>query len=207
MLSIILGSQQSYAESLDLYYSNIKSAGSLREFCLANPIIDECKIAIGEWKPAQLEKVKTSSPQCFNTCPLDTFGFVRSADGAREFPRVSTKDFDGSSPSRGVEFDLYPVVLTALKYEGCTGCPLIKTSPLAASISKRDQVIELPLLGYGSFYLPTKARSLLAARGREGASVDIILDFGKNKEKRRISGLALREYAKMQLALNYHLLR
>jgi hypothetical protein len=195
------------AETLDNRYQEIRSSGGLKSFCLANPQVEECAVGIGEWKPAALEKVKISAPQCFDTCPLDLFGFAKSADGSKEFPRISTKDFDGISASRGVEFELYPVALTALRYEGCTGCPLIKTSPIAASMETGSSIVQLPLVGYGTFYLPRAARSLLLSKGITDSSAEITLIFAKDKEIRRVSSKALREYAKMMQALNYAILK
>ena len=77
LLAIVINPQRAYAESLDLYYSSIKSSGSLREFCKDNPMIDECNIAIGEWKPAQLEKVKISSPQCYGDLEKSRNGLTK----------------------------------------------------------------------------------------------------------------------------------
>ena len=63
---------------------------------------------------------------------------------------VVTKDFDGSSASRGVEFFMFPVALTTYKYDGCVGCSLIKRYPNRVDIVKKNMhLIQLPRLSRG----------------------------------------------------------
>jgi hypothetical protein len=209
-LAAFLGSQlagASNASSLDTRFSELRHHGGMAHFCVSNPTVGECTIAIGEWKPVELETVMSQSVQCTDTCPLDTFGFVYSSNGSRVFPQVATKDFDGGAPSRGIEFRLFPVAVEILKYDGCAGCPLIKTSPQSVEVNTNAGKISLPLLGYGVFYLPRTFRSLALANAGSGLGIEIIVDLGKAKEKRTISPSAVKEYAKMLIALNYHLLR
>lgn len=194
------------ASSLDEHFTKIKASGGLAALCINNPTIDECRIAIGDWKPQEIERVRSQSIQCTDACPLDTYGFVKSSDGSRTAPQVSTKDYDGASPSRGVEFRLFPVAIEILKYEGCSGCPLIKTSPRHAWARTNEGNIKLPLIGYGVFYLPRAFRRLSLASRTAGTEVEIIVDYGKSKEIRRISKTATKEYATMLMDLNYHLL-
>ena len=117
------------AEGLDDAFHLIKQAGGLTQLCTSNPRIAECKFAIGKWKPQELERVKAMAPYCYEQCEYDQYGFVKSSSGGSEFPMVVTKDFDGSSASRGVEFFMFPVALTTYKYDGCVGCSLIKKIP------------------------------------------------------------------------------
>lgn len=195
------------SETLDDKFHEIKQYGGLKQFCEANPAVEECSKAIGEWKPAELEKVKSSAIQCFDQCPADTFGFVRSPDGSREYPEINTKDFDGFSPSRGVEFKLYPVSLFVLKYDGCAGCSLVKETPISVVLEFNRKSITLPMLGYGVFYLPRTARSLASEAARANASLKTTLTFSKSKEKRQISKVATAEYYRMLESLNYTSLR
>lgn len=197
----------SNASSLDMRFSELRHHGGMARFCVSNSSVDECRTAIGEWKPAELEAVISQSIQCTDTCPLDTFGFVYSSNGSRIFPQVATKDFDGGAPSRGIEFRLFPVAVEILKYDGCAGCPLIKASPRSVEVITSTGRIHLPLLGYGVFYLPRAFRSLALANAGTGLGIEAIVDLGKSKEKRTISTSAVKEYAKMLVALNYHLLR
>jgi len=208
-LAVLLGIQltgTSNASSLDMRVYELRRYGGMARFCVSNPSVDECRIAIGEWKPVELETVMSQSVQCTDTCPLDTFGFVYSSNGSRVFPQVATKDFDGGAPSRGIEFRLFPVAVEILKYDGCAGCPLIKTSPQSVEVNTSTGKISLPLLGYGVFYLPKAFRSLAIANSGSGLGIETIVDIGKSKEKRTISPSAVKEYAKMLIALNYHLL-
>jgi len=198
-------SSKARSSSLDDRIGEIKGYGGLAGFCISNPTVYECKTAIGEWKPQALERIKAQSIQCFDVCPLDTYGFVYSSQGSRSFPQVSTKDFDAGAPSRGVEFRLFPVAVEILKYEGCSGCPLIKTSPLAVQALTKAGNISLPPLGYGVFYLPSAFRRLALASSSAGIEVQMSIDFGKSKEIRTVSPVAVREYAKMLEALNYHI--
>jgi hypothetical protein len=196
-----------HASSLDDRFTELKSFGGMTGFCISNPNVDECRAGIGDWKPKELERIKSQSIQCTDTCPLDTYGFVYSSDGSRVFPQVATKDFDAGAPSRGVEFRLFPVAIEILKYDGCSGCPLIKTSPQGVRARTTTSPISLPLLGYGVFYLPREFRRLAIARASSGLGIEVMIDLGQSQERRSISPAAVREYAKMLTALNYHLLK
>ncbi len=191
-------------DSLDLRYTELKTYGGLASFCVSNPKVDECMFAIGDWKPLQLEKIKNSSIQCIDVCPLDIFGFVRSSDGQREYASVATKDFDAGSPSRGVAFKLFPIAVEILKYEGCAGCPLIQTSPISAYLLISSGKVELPLIGYGVFYLPQAARKVMVANGLSELPGTVEIEFANSKEIRTLSGKSLSQYAKMTATLNYH---
>lgn len=191
-------------ESLDNHFPKIKANGGLTGLCIKSPNIDECRIAIGDWKPKEIEVIRSQSVQCTDTCPLDIYGFVRSYDGSRIVPQVSTKDYDGGSPSRGVEFRLFPVAIEILRYDGCAGCPLIKTSPRQVWARSGSDSIKLPLLGYGVFYLPRAFRRLALAKSMTGSGIEITIDLGKSKENRTLSGTAIQEYARMLTDLNYH---
>jgi len=171
------------SDSLDLRFHEIKEYGSLTGFCNANPSVLECLFGIGDWKPEALERIKSASVQCFDSCPADTYGFVKSSHGKRDYPEVNTKDFDGSAPSRGVEFRLYPLSFQILKYE--------------------DKIIRLPMLGYGIFYVPRPARKLLLHAANTKQPVNLKLDFVKNSEDRVLSSAAVGEYARMIKELNY----
>jgi len=208
-LALLLGiqlSSASQASSLDNRFTELKTLGGLTNFCISNPNVDECKIGIGDWKPVELEKIKSQSVQCIDRCPLDTYGFVHSSDGSRVFPQVATKDFDAGAPSRGVEFRLLPVAIEVLKYDGCSGCPLIKTSPQGVRARTGTREISLPLLGYGTFFLPREFRQLALSNASAGLGLDVLVDFGRSLERRSISPAAVQEYAKMLTALNYHLI-
>ena len=62
--------------SLDYRIVELKEARSLAALCAKDPQIKECRFAIGEWKPNELERVKLEVPACFDQCMLDVFGFL-----------------------------------------------------------------------------------------------------------------------------------
>lgn len=204
-LPIMFFSQAARAgsDSLDLRFHEIKEYGSLTGFCNANPSVLECVFGIGDWKPEALERIKSASMQCFDSCPADTYGFVISPHGKRDYPEVNTKDFDGSAPSRGVEFRLYPLSFQILKYEGCAGCSLVKQTPKDVYLNYQDKIIRLPMLGYGIFYVPRPARKLLLHAADAKQPVNIKLDFIKKSEDKVLSSAAVGEYARMIKELNY----
>ena len=103
-------------DSLDNHYHTIKLHGNHTELCIAMPNIEDCKVAIGRWKPDELERVKALSTFCYQQCEHDEYGFVKSSESGQEYPILVTIDFDGSSVSRGVEFFLYPAATTTYKY-------------------------------------------------------------------------------------------
>ena len=191
------------SDSLDLRFHEIKEYGSLTGFCNANPSVLECMFGIGDWKPEALERIKSASMQCFDICPADTYGFVRSPHGKRDYPEVNTKDFDGSAPSRGVEFRLYPLSFQILMYEGCAGCSLVKQTPKDVYLSYQGKIIRLPMLGYGIFYVPRPARKLLLHAANANQPVNIKLGFVKKSEDKVLSSAAVGEYARMIKELNY----
>lgn len=195
------------AQSLDDKYTEIKKYGSLYGFCKENMNIEECRNGIGAWNQKELERVKTLVTTCIDRCPQDTFGFVQTSDGEREYPEIETKDFDGWSPSRGVEFKMYPIAISILKYEGCAGCALTKSSPVNAALQLRHNSVHLPMLGYGTFYMPRAARVLAMKAAEESAPLTVNLEFGKSKETRMISSEAIKEYLKMLQLLGYSQLK
>jgi hypothetical protein len=189
--------------SLDLRYQDIRLYGSLTGFCYANPNVSECRVGIGEWKPHALERIKASSIQCFERCPADTYGFVRSVHGQRDYPEIHTKDFDGSAPSRGVEFRLYPLSIEILRYEGCIGCSLIKETPKNVYLNNQGVTVTLPMLGYGTFYIPRPARKLFLNAAQNQQALQASLVFTKNSEQRMLSAASVAEYARMLKELKY----
>ena len=84
---------------------------------------------------------------------------MQTSNGQKEYPLVVTKDFDPSHPSKGIEFKLFPVAMNIHKYEGCAGCPHIKSFPISARlVTLKNEIVELPLIARGTFYLPKKFR-------------------------------------------------
>ena len=190
------------AQSLDSYAAEIKIYGGLSKLCSQLPGIDICKYAVGDWKPNELERVKALSPYCIESCGYDAFGFVRTSSNEREYPVVKTKDFDPSAPNRGTEASLYPVAIEIVKYEGCSGCPLIKSFPLKAEITSPGTKIELPSLGRGTFYIPSEfRRRVLNGSIKVGAIISYTLS--RSSEDMRLSTAAIDEYAKMLRSLSY----
>ena len=190
------------AEGLDDNFHLIKQAGGLTQLCTSNPRISECIHAIGKWKPQELERVKAMAPYCYEQCEYDQYGFVKSSSGGSEFPMVVTKDFDGSSASRGVEFFMYPVALTTYKYAGCVGCSLTKRYPNRVDIVKGNQhLIQLPRLSRGTFYMTTAAREYAMRSSSSSEDMVMRLSFNKDIETRRISKKALAAYSLMLTSL------
>ena len=196
------------SESLDNHFEKIKSKGGLTSLCKSEPFIDECSKAIGEWKPKELERVKTRSLFCIENCQLDTFGFVQTSDGQREYPLVVTKDFDPSHPSKGIEFKIFPVAMNIHKYEGCSGCPHIKSFPISARLmTSKNEIVELPLIARGTFYLPKKFRDEALFCSKKDCELSVEADFVNNKVTKSISKKSVTAYSDMLKALNYHLVR
>ncbi len=101
--------------SLDEHLIELKTAGSLATLCRQQPTIRECQVAIGEWKPAQLEQAKLQAPICSDHCDVDVFGFYRDPESRHDIPAVRTKDFDGAAPSRGFEVTPHPIAQVVLQ--------------------------------------------------------------------------------------------
>jgi len=190
------------AQSLDSYAAEIKIYGGLSKLCSQLPGIDVCRYAVGEWKPNELERVKALSPYCIESCGYDIFGFVRTSSNEREYPVVKTKDFEPSAPTRGTEASLYPVAIEIVKYEGCSGCPLIKSFPLKAEIKSPGAKIEMQSLGRGTFYIPSEFRRR-ALNGSIKDGVVISYTLSRNSEEMQLSAAAIEEYAKMLRSLSY----
>ena len=196
------------SESLDDNYHLIKKAGGLAALCSTHQDIEECSVGIGEWKPDLLAKVKANAPFCYVQCEHDQYGFVKSSSTGNEYPQIVTKDFDGSSASRGVEFVIYPLALQTYKYKGCVGCSLIKTYPIRVSTTTSGGAkIFLPRLARGTFYLPRSFRTYALQRSVQGKDIEMNLEFGDSSENRRISKKSISQYAEMLTQLKYHLLR
>ena len=194
------------AEGLDDAFHLIKQAGGLTQLCISNPRIAECKFAIGKWKPQELERVKAMAPYSYEQCEYDQYGFVKSSSGGSEFPMVVTKDFDGSSASRGVEFFMFPVALTTYKYDGCVGCSLAKRYPNRVDIVKKNMhLIQLPRLSRGTFYMTSEARKYAMKSSRSSEDMVVRLSFNEDTEIRRISKKALASYSLMLSSLKYNL--
>ena len=100
-----------HAEGLDDAFHLIEKAGGLTQLCVSNPEIEECKLAIGKWKPQELEKVKAMAPYCYEQCEYDQYGFVKSSGGGPEFPMVVTKDFDGCRLAVALNFLCFQFLL------------------------------------------------------------------------------------------------
>ena len=187
--------------SLDQNIIALKEARSLAALCVRDPQIRECRYAIGEWKPEELERAKLEVPICFDQCMLDVFGFYKDPDTSREIPAIRTKDFDGSAPSRGFEAVFYPVALRLFRYEGCAGCALIYQYPTKVTAQINGQSYGLPILARGGYYIPSGLRraiintpsSLLTLRATTSEG-----DFMVN-----ISTKVVSEYAKMLRLLQY----
>ena len=190
------------AQSLDDYIAEIKISGGLTKLCDKISTIDICKYAVGEWKPNELARVKALSPYCIETCGYDIFGFVRTSSNEREYPVVTTKDFDPSAPNRGTEASIYPVAVEIVKYDGCSGCPLIKSFPLKAALKTPGTTIAMPSLGRGTFYIPSEfRRRVLNGSIKDGVVISYTLS--RSSEDMRLSVAAIEEYAKMLRSLSY----
>ena len=206
--TLLLYPETSKAESLDKNFHLIKKAGGLFALCSTRKDIDECNIGIGEWKPDLLEQAKAMAPFCYVQCEHDQYGFVKSSSTGKEYPQIITKDFDGSSASRGVEFIIYPLAIQAYKYKGCVGCSLTKTYPIGVSaIISSGAKIRLPRLARGTFYLPRSFRTYSLNRAAQGKDLVMRLEFSDDQEVRRISKKSVSQYGVMLNQLNYSLLK
>ena len=187
--------------SLDQNIVLLKESGSLAALCAKDPEIKECKFAIGEWKPNELERAKLEVPMCFDQCMLDVFGFYKDPDTSREIPAVRTKDFDGSAPSRGFEAVFYPVALRLFRYEGCAGCALIYQYPTKVIAKLNSQSYSLPMLVRGGYYIPSSLRRAMIHSQNSPLTLQATTsegDFTVN-----ISAIASGEYTKMLRLLHY----
>jgi len=187
--------------SLDQKVVELKEARSLAALCAKEPQIKECQLAIGEWKPAELERAKMEAPTCFDQCMLDAFGFYKDPESSREIPVVRTKDFDGSAPSRGFEVTFYPVAIRLVRYEGCAGCALIYQYPTKVTARINGQSFALPMVARGGYYIPSGMRRAILASPTSSLSFDAQTTEGKFQVN--ISTKAVKAYTEMLRLLNY----
>ena len=188
--------------SLDDKLPELKEAGSLSALCSQNKGIRECEIAIGEWKPKELENAKGMAAICFDQCLLDIFGFYRDTNSGRDIPAVRTKDFDGAAPSRGFEITFYPVALKVFRYEGCAGCELIYQYPIKLNAIYGQEKFELPMLSRGGYYMPSSLRKSIALDPNKELSLKALIGEGEFTVK--ISNKAVREYSRLLTVLKYN---
>ena len=189
------------ATSLDQNIIRLKEARSLAALCGKEPEIKECRYAIGEWKPEELERAKLEVPICFDQCMLDVFGFYKDPDTSREIPAVRTKDFDASAPSRGFEAVFYPVALRLFRYEGCAGCALINQYPTKVTAKVNGLSYGLPILTRGGYYMPGGLRRAIINAPTSPLTLQATTsegDFTVN-----ISSKVVSEYTKMLRLLQY----
>jgi hypothetical protein len=187
--------------SLDHQIVELKEARSLAGLCSKNPQIKECRFAIGEWKPDELERVKLEVPTCFDQCMLDVFGFYKDPETLREIPAVRTKDFDPSAPSRGFEAVFYPVALRLFRYEGCAGCALIYQYPTKVTAKIGGQAFNLPILARGGYYMPSGLRRAVINATASPLTLEATTSEGEYTVN--ISSKTVSEYAKMLRLLKY----
>lgn len=187
--------------SLDYNVVALKEARSLSALCTQYPQIKECRFAIGEWKPEELERVKLEVPICFDQCMLDVFGFYKDSDTSREIPAVRTKDFDAAAPSRGFEAVFYPVALRLFRYEGCAGCALIYQYPTKVTAKINGQSFAMPIIARGGYYVPSGLRRAIISSPSSALSFDVTTSEGDYTMN--ISSKAVKEYAKMLRLLKY----
>ena len=199
--SLPVSGQSARSVSLDQRVVELKEARSLSALCQQEPQIKECRFAIGEWKPAELERVKLEAPACFDQCMLDVFGFYKDPDTSREIPAVRTKDFDGAAPSRGFEVTFYPVAMRLLRYEGCAGCALIYQYPTKVTALINGQSYNMPILARGGYYVPSGLRRAVLASPSSALVLDARTTEGQFKVN--ISAKALNAYAEMLRLLQY----
>lgn len=193
--------QSARSVSLDQRVVELKEARSLAALCQQEPQVKECQFAIGEWKPAELERVKLEAPACFDQCMLDVFGFYKDPDTSREIPAVRSKDFDGAAPSRGFEVTFYPVAMRLLRYEGCAGCALIYQYPTKVTARINGQSYNMPILARGGYYVPSGLRRAILASPSSALVLDVRTTEGQFKVN--ISAKALSAYAEMLRLLKY----
>jgi hypothetical protein len=186
---------------LDYRIVELKQARSLAALCLKEPQVKECRFAIGEWKPDELERVKLEVPACFDQCMLDVFGFYKDPETLREIPAVRTKDFDAAAPSRGFEVTFYPVALRLFRYEGCAGCALIYQYPTKVTARMGGQSFNLPILARGGYYVPSGLRRAITSSPASPLSFQATTSEGEFTVN--ISSNAVGEYAKMLRLLKY----
>lgn len=187
--------------SLDYRIVALREAGSLAALCSRQPQIKECRFAIGEWKPHELERVKLEAPACFDQCMLDVFGFYKDSETRREIPAVRTKDFDAAAPSRGFEATFYPVALRLFRYEGCAGCALIYQYPTKVTARIGVQSFSLPTLARGGYYVPSVLRRAIISSPGTPLSLQATTSDGEFTVN--ISSKTVGEYAKMLRLLKY----
>ena len=204
LLAISLGSQaqENRQISLDFALVELKEAGSLSKLCELNKNIKECFYAVGEWKPAQLERAKMQAHSCFDRCGLDVFGFYKDPVNSREIPAVRTKDFDPSAPSRGFEAVFYPVALRLFRYEGCARCSLVYQYPTKVVARLGGQAYDLPILARGGYYIPSPLRRALVHNPAIPLTLDAVTTDGSFVMN--ISQKTITEYVKMLTLLKYN---
>ena len=201
LVAVNVRAQGFQSASLDYRIVELKEARSLAALCAKDPQIKECRFAIGEWKPDELERVKLEVHACFDQCMLDVFGFYKDPESLREIPAVRTKDFDAAAPSRGFEATFYPVALRLIRYEGCAGCPLIYQYPLKVTARIGGQSFNLPILARGGYYVPTGLRRVIINSPMTPLSFQATTSEGEFTVN--ISSKAVNEYAKMLRLLKY----
>lgn len=193
--------QSFQAISLDDRILELKQAGSLAALCAQEPQVKECRFAIGDWNPDELERAKLAVPTCFDQCMLDVFGFYKDSETLREIPAVRTKDFDAAAPSRGFEITFYPVALRLFRYEGCAGCALVYQYPTRLTAQMSGQSFSLPILARGGYYVPSGLRRLIINSPMSPLSFRATTSEGEFTVN--ISSKAVSEYAKMLRLLKY----
>lgn len=202
LLSLTAVQAQSFrSTSLDYNIVALKESRSLAALCAKDTQIKECRFAIGEWKPEELERVKLEVPTCFDQCMLDVFGFYKDPETSREIPAVRTKDFDSSAPSRGFEAVFYPVALRLFRYEGCAGCALIYQYPTKVTAQINGQSYGLPILARGGYYVPSGLRRAIINASSSPLTLRATTSEGDYTVN--ISIKAVSEYAKMLRLLQY----